>query len=157
MSICKCHTAGVQLVKMGYFPCAPIHPTLAFDMNFLEFVTIALHNMVPNMTGWSGTLQYFLNIHRYLVGEKVHAFLTRVLYGTEESFRTRSGSVSGMHYIGIKFSLLSQTRKSIHGFEMQVLLRRRPLKTTTSQIAPVASKAARLYQSLWGGQLRHSV
>jgi hypothetical protein len=74
---------------MGYFPCTLIHPTFAFDINLLEFVTIASHHMAPNVTGWSSTLQYFLSICGYLVGEKAHEFLTgRVLYGTEESFRT---------------------------------------------------------------------
>jgi hypothetical protein len=91
---------------MGYFPCAPIRPTLAIDINLLEFVSIASHHMAPNVAGWSSTLQHFLSIRGYLVGEKVRAVLTRVLYGTEESFRTRSGGVSEMHYIGIKSSLL---------------------------------------------------
>ena len=78
----------VTVIEMGYFPCAPICPTLAFDINLLEFVTIGSHHMAPNVTGWSSTLQYFLSIHGYLVGEKVHAFLTWLLYGTEESIRT---------------------------------------------------------------------
>jgi hypothetical protein len=88
LSICDCHPAGAQLVEMGYFPCAPIRPTFAFDINLLEFVTIASHHMAPNVTGWSSTLQYFLSIRGYLVGEKAREFLTRVSYGTEESFRT---------------------------------------------------------------------
>ena len=72
---------------MGYFPCAPVRPTLAFDINLLEFVTIASHHMAPNVAGWSNALQYFLSIHRYLVGEKVCAFLSWVSEGTEASFR----------------------------------------------------------------------
>ena len=114
MDICECYPAGVQLVEMGYFPCAPVRPTLAFDIN-LEFVTIASHHMAPSVTGWSSTLQYFLSIRRYLVGEKVRAFLTFVSEGTEESFRIQYDDVSEMHCIGIKFSLRWQTRKSIHG------------------------------------------
>jgi hypothetical protein len=62
---------------MGYFPCAPVRPTLAFDINLLEFVTIGSHHMAPNVAGWSSTLQYFLSIRGYLVGEKVRVFLTR--------------------------------------------------------------------------------
>ena len=90
---------------MGYFPCALVRPTLAFDINLLEFITIGSHQMAPNVTGWSSILQYFLFIHGYLVGEKVHAYLIRVSFGIEESFRTRSGGVSEIHCIGIKFSL----------------------------------------------------
>ena len=59
----------MQLVEMGYFPCAPIRPTLAVDINLLEFVSIASHHMAPNVTGWSSTLQHFLSIRGYLVGE----------------------------------------------------------------------------------------
>lgn len=70
---------------MGYFPCAPVHPTLAFDINLLEFVTIGSHHMAPNVTGWSGTIQYFLSIRGYLVGEKVYVFCARDLYDTDKS------------------------------------------------------------------------
>ena len=115
LSTCECYPAVVQIVEMGYFPCAPIRPTLAFDINLLEFVTIASHHMAPNVTGWSHTLQYFLSIRGYLFGENVRAFFTGVSYGTEESFRTRFGGVSEMHYIGTKLSLRWQTRKSVHG------------------------------------------
>ncbi len=75
LSICECYPAGVQLVEMGYFPCAPVRPTLAFDINLLEFVTIGSHHMAPNVTGWSSVLQYFLSIRGYLVGEKVRPAL----------------------------------------------------------------------------------
>ena len=90
---------------MGYFPCAPVRPTFAFDINLLEFVTIGSHYMAPNVTGWSSALQYFLSIRGYLVGGKVCKFLARVSYRKEESFRTRFGGASGMHCIGIEFSL----------------------------------------------------
>ena len=72
---------------MGYFPCALVRPTLAFDINFLEFVTIGSHCMAPNVTGWSSILQSFLFIRGYLVGEKVRVYLIRVSYDIEESFR----------------------------------------------------------------------
>jgi hypothetical protein len=57
------------------------------SLHLLEFVTIMLHHMAPNVTGWSSALQYFLSICQYLVGEKVCEFLPRVSNGTEESFR----------------------------------------------------------------------
>src|SRR5258707_13073587 len=97
LSICECYPAGVQLVEMGYFPCAPVRPTIAFDINLLEFVTIGSHHMAPNVMGWSSTLQYFLSIRGYLVGEKVCVSLcAKVSYGTDESLRTRFGGASGM-------------------------------------------------------------
>ena len=56
---------------MGYFPCAPIRPTLTVDINLLEPVTIGSHHMAPNVNGWSSTLQNFLSVRGYLLGEKV--------------------------------------------------------------------------------------
>ena len=105
---------------MGYFPSAPIRPTLAFDINLLEFVTIGSHHMAPNVTGWSNALQYFLSIRRYTFGEQVRAFLTRVSYDTEESlgndsaaFRkcialvpsSRCDSRPGSRYMGPEYDL----------------------------------------------------
>ena len=71
LAICECRPASVQLVEMGYFPCAPVRPSLAVDINLLEFVTIASHNMAPNVKGWSDTLQNFLAVRGFLLGEKV--------------------------------------------------------------------------------------
>jgi len=71
LSVCECYPASVQLVEMGYFPCAPVRPTLTFDINLLELVTIASHHMAPNVTGWSSSLQEFLLLRGYLLGEKV--------------------------------------------------------------------------------------
>ena len=103
LSICECYPSGAQLIEMGYFPCAPTRPTLAIDINFLEFVSIASHHMAPNVAGWSAAIQSFLSIRGYLGGEKVHISLTRVLYRAEESFRTRYGGVSETRYIGTGF------------------------------------------------------
>ena len=64
----------MQLVEMGYFPCAPTRPTLAVDINLLELVTLASHHMAPNVKGWSSTLQDFLMARGYLLGEKVCDF-----------------------------------------------------------------------------------
>ena len=85
LSTCECYPSVVQLVEMGYFPSAPIRPTLAFDINLLEFVTVASDHMAPNVTGWSNALQHFLSIRGYRFGEQVRAFLTRVSYSTEDS------------------------------------------------------------------------
>ena len=71
LAICECRPASVQLVEMGYFPCAPVRPSLAVDINLLEFVTIASHTMAPNVKGWSDTLQSFLTVRGFLLGEKV--------------------------------------------------------------------------------------
>jgi len=80
LSICDCYPAAVQLVNIGYFPCAPVRPTLAIDINLLEFVTLASHNMAPNVMGWSNTLQEFLSIRGYLLGAKVQGLFVRTMF-----------------------------------------------------------------------------
>jgi hypothetical protein len=69
--ICDCKPAGVQLVELGYFPCAPVRPSLAVDINFLEFVTTASHYMAPNVLGWASTLHEFLHVRAYSIGSEV--------------------------------------------------------------------------------------
>jgi hypothetical protein len=99
LSICDCYPAAVQLINIGYFPCAPVRPTLAIDINLLEFVTLASHNMAPNVMGWSNTLQEFLSIHGYLLGAKVQGlfippmFHVLSLYWTfQDSIQQRFGN-----------------------------------------------------------------
>jgi len=105
---------------MGYFPCALVHPTLAFDINLLEFVTIRSHHMAPNITGWSSILQYFLSICGYLVGEKVWPALPSSCMALKshlghdlEAFQKCFGLVSsschdsrpGSRYMGLEYDL----------------------------------------------------
>jgi len=71
LSVCECYPAITQLLDIGYFPCVPVRPMLAFDINLLELVTIASHHMAQNVAGWSSSLQEFLLIHGYPLGEKV--------------------------------------------------------------------------------------
>ena len=99
LSICDCYPAAVQLVDIGYFPCAPVRPTLAIDINLLEFVTLASHNMAPNVMGWSNTLQEFLSIRGYLFGAKVQGLFTPIgvsrlspNWTFQDSIRRRFGS-----------------------------------------------------------------
>ena len=80
LSICDCYPAADQLMNIGYFPCAPVCPTLAIDINLLELVTIALHYMAPNVMGWASSLQEFLSIHGYLIGGKVRGLLTQAMF-----------------------------------------------------------------------------
>ena len=80
---------------MGYFPSVPIRPTLAVDINLLEFVSIGSHYMAPNVAGWSNAIQYFLSIRGYTFGEQVRAFITRVSDGTEDSIGNNPAAFRG--------------------------------------------------------------
>ena len=57
---CKCRPAAVQLVEIGLFPCAPYRPTLAVDINVLDFVRTLFFNISPNVTAWCKTMEAFL-------------------------------------------------------------------------------------------------
>jgi len=53
-------------MKLGYFPCAPIRPTLAVNINLLQFVSFGFLNMAPNVTGWAKTIEDFLRVRGYV-------------------------------------------------------------------------------------------
>ena len=53
-------------MKLGFFACAPIRPTLAVDINLLQFVSLGFLNMAPNVTGWARTIEEFLRVRGYV-------------------------------------------------------------------------------------------
>lgn len=57
--ICACTPAAEQLLAMGYFPCAPRGPSIAFSTALLDFISIHSLNVAPNITAWAETLQTF--------------------------------------------------------------------------------------------------
>jgi hypothetical protein len=59
--------------------------------------------MAPNVTGWSSSLQEFLSLRGYLLGEKVRGTVGTVNSNGElDSLRTQSGGALEMCCIGIK-------------------------------------------------------
>jgi hypothetical protein len=65
LEVCVCHTAPVQLIKRGLFPCAPVHPTLAVDLAMLEFVAGLFVHLPPNERAWASNLSNFLKKRGY--------------------------------------------------------------------------------------------
>ncbi|PPQ96562.1 hypothetical protein CVT26_006290 [Gymnopilus dilepis] len=63
--LCTCQPAALQLLSLGLFPCAPLRPTLAVDLNMLEFVRDLFLNSAPNTTAWAETLEAFLGVRQY--------------------------------------------------------------------------------------------
>lgn len=76
-SICSC-AAPLHLMRMGLFPCAPVRPTLAVDLNMLDYVTELFVRSPPNITAWCDTLEAFLGNRRYKVATRV-SFLELLL------------------------------------------------------------------------------
>ncbi|KAL1740634.1 hypothetical protein HDZ31DRAFT_9705, partial [Schizophyllum fasciatum] len=52
--------AAVQLVELGLFPCAPYRPSIAIDMNVLDFARLLFLNISPNVTAWCKATEAFL-------------------------------------------------------------------------------------------------
>jgi hypothetical protein len=72
---CSCNPAAVTLVKHGFFPCSPIQPSVAFDINLLDLVSITAANMAPNIFGWTLSLESFWAQHGYTIGIRVSFLL----------------------------------------------------------------------------------
>ena len=62
-------------MRLGFFPCAPIRPTLAVDINFLQFISFGFLNMAPNITGWVNTIEEFLCVRGYVFNGVVCALI----------------------------------------------------------------------------------
>ncbi|KZV91461.1 hypothetical protein EXIGLDRAFT_570594, partial [Exidia glandulosa HHB12029] len=60
---CDCTGATLQLLSMGYFPCAPLSPSMAFSFDLLQLISIHSLNVAPNASAWSNTLEAFWGRH----------------------------------------------------------------------------------------------
>lgn len=70
LRVCSC-AAPLHLLRLGLFPCAPVRPTLAVDLNMLEYVKELFVRSPPNITAWCDTLEAFLGNRKYKVSTKV--------------------------------------------------------------------------------------
>ncbi|GLB34368.1 hypothetical protein LshimejAT787_0112520 [Lyophyllum shimeji] len=86
ITICNCAPAAAQLVQRGFFPSAPLAPTLAVDMKVLDFVASLFVNIAPNNTAWCKTVETFLSKQGYKLT-------------TEDSLRKRFGNA--LHWYNI--------------------------------------------------------
>ncbi|KAH8108985.1 hypothetical protein DFH11DRAFT_1691281 [Phellopilus nigrolimitatus] len=67
IEICSCRSAPHQLLDRGLFGCAPCLPTLAVDLNLLEFCTELFLRSPPNQTAFCNTLEVFLKTRGYTI------------------------------------------------------------------------------------------
>ena len=51
--------------KTSLFPCLPSLPTLALDLEMLDFVRELFVNAAPNITTWCETLEGFLSTQKF--------------------------------------------------------------------------------------------
>ena len=64
MEVCSC-SACLQLLAMGLFPASPLRPTLAVDLNMLDYVNELFVRSPPNTTAWCDSLEAFLGSRSY--------------------------------------------------------------------------------------------
>jgi hypothetical protein len=74
--VCACSPAAIQLLSRGLFPCAPTFPSLAVDLNMLEFAKRLFVQCPPNVTGWCDTVDAFLGQRGYKLVTRVWVFST---------------------------------------------------------------------------------
>jgi len=80
--VCTCTDVPLQLLARGLFPCSPVLPTLAVDLQMLDFVRELFVNAAPNTTAWCETLEGFLSARKYKLTTRV---CNLVLAGVKES------------------------------------------------------------------------
>jgi len=72
LSICTCAgPAALQLLARGLFPCAPQVPTLAVDIQMLDFVQLLFVHAAPNITAWCQSLEAFLSTRKFKLVSRV--------------------------------------------------------------------------------------
>ncbi|RDB23171.1 hypothetical protein Hypma_009676 [Hypsizygus marmoreus] len=69
IKVCSC-SAALQLLSRGLFPCAPVEPSLAVDLNMLDYVKELFVRAPPNTTAWCDTLEAFLGNRKYKLKTK---------------------------------------------------------------------------------------
>jgi len=78
IQICSCMAAR-QLLSRGLFPCAPKQPSLAVDLNMLDFVRELFLRSPPNNTAWCDTLDGFLAKRKYKLKTMVHSQFLQIV------------------------------------------------------------------------------
>jgi hypothetical protein len=53
LTVCNCNPAAEQLLERGLFPCSPIRPSVAADINLLELIITSFLHLSLNVTGWA--------------------------------------------------------------------------------------------------------
>jgi hypothetical protein len=59
VSVCSC-SPGLELLLNGYFPSAPMRPSVAFDIRMLEFARELYLRSPPNRSAFAVTLESYL-------------------------------------------------------------------------------------------------
>ena len=80
LNTCACFSAAKQLVSRGFFPCTPIIPTLAIDIEMLQFLSELFIHIPSNNTAWTETLESIWAQRQYKLTMRVCPFAIPVMY-----------------------------------------------------------------------------
>ncbi|KIJ35183.1 hypothetical protein M422DRAFT_83346, partial [Sphaerobolus stellatus SS14] len=71
-----------QAYQDGLFGCAPIKPSMAFDVNLLDLISMNIMFLAPNVVGWALTLESFWQERGYSLGQRecVHRQFSNTLH-----------------------------------------------------------------------------
>ncbi|KAF8868724.1 hypothetical protein CPB84DRAFT_1818988 [Gymnopilus junonius] len=86
---------ALQLLSLGLFPCAPLQPTLAVDLNMLDLVQQLFLNSAPNVTAWSETLEGFLSAQKFKLTTRVKFYQAGPQPQAEGHTATEGGGEGG--------------------------------------------------------------
>ncbi|KAE9396805.1 hypothetical protein BT96DRAFT_756189, partial [Gymnopus androsaceus JB14] len=67
INVCDCRSAPLQLLWLGLFGCAPIHPSLVVELQALNLVTSLFLCVSPNRTAVSSMLEASLEDCGYVM------------------------------------------------------------------------------------------
>ncbi|KAF9230366.1 hypothetical protein BU15DRAFT_57316 [Melanogaster broomeanus] len=70
LTVCPCMPAALQLLRKGYFPCAPLTPMLAVHIKVLCLVKELFVRIPPNTSAWCEALESFFRSLGYKVDAK---------------------------------------------------------------------------------------
>lgn len=71
ITLCNCTNLALQLLHRGLFPSSPTFPTLAVDLQMLDFARGLFVNAAPNITAWCETLEGFLGARNFKLATRV--------------------------------------------------------------------------------------
>jgi len=78
VQLCTCKEPSLQLLSIGLFPCAPLLPSLAVDLQMLDFAQGLFRNAAPNTTAWCETLEAFLGARNFKLKTRICFCLNRI-------------------------------------------------------------------------------
>ena len=113
LSTCVCSPAPTQLVSHGFFPWAPLVPTLAVDIEMLQFLHELFVRVPPNNTAWTETLEAFWAQRQCTLNTRV-SLLNLAYSRFHQLFCSEHATSEICKYIPVVLTSCRRNRQSCH-------------------------------------------